>query len=110
MLMAAKGIIGKLVGLSPQSTAWIYDAIIKPILLYGAVVWAHRIPRNFWPLIRLQRLAMLGMGHFLHSTPTLGLQDTLDFTPLVSHAREEASKAYVRILGRNSLCLSLIHI
>ena len=99
--MAAKSIIGKLIGLSPLATKWIYDAIVKPIVLYGAIVWAHRIPGNFRPLIRLQRLAMMGMGHFLPSTPTLGLQVSLGYIPLDILAHEEAAKAYLRILGRN---------
>ena len=101
MLMAARGLIGKLIGPSPRATKWIYDAILKPIVLYGAIVWAHRVPSNFRPLIRLQRLAMMGMGHFLPSTPTLGLQITLGFPPLDILAKEEAAKAYIRILGRN---------
>ena len=99
--MAAQGVIGKLVGPSPVSTKWIYESMIRPIILYGAVVWAHRIPKNFRPLIRIQRLAMMGMGHFLPSTPTLGLEVTLGFPPLDLLAQEEAAKAVLRIQGRN---------
>ena len=101
MLMAAQGLIGKLIGPSPTSTKWIYDTIIKPMVLYGSIVWAHRIPSNFRPLLRLQRLAMMGLGHFLPSTPTLGLQVIFGYVPLDILAQEEAAKAVLRIAGRN---------
>ena len=101
MFMAARSLIGKLVGLSPLATKWIFDAILRPILLYGAGVWAHRIPKNFRPLIRLHRLILMGMGHFLPSTPTLGLQIMLGFPPLDLLAKEEAAKAFLRVSGRS---------
>ena len=44
---------------------------------------------------------MMGMGHFLPSTPTMGLEITLGFPPLDLLAKEEAAKAVVRTEGRN---------
>ena len=101
LLMSARGIMSKLTGLSPKSTKWIYDAMVLPIVLYGALIWAHRVSRRFKPFIRLQRLAMMCMGAFSRSTPTFGLEITLDIPPLDIKAQQEAAKAAVRIRGRN---------
>ena len=38
-LYACRSSIGKTWGLSPLLTKWLYTAIIRPILLYGTVVW-----------------------------------------------------------------------
>ena len=81
---------------------WLYEAMVKPVVLYGALVWAHKIPTNHKPLARLQRLAMLCLGFFLRSTPMLGLQIALNYMPLDILAKEEAAKAAIRIKGRNS--------
>ena len=80
--MAATGTLRKQRGPSPEATRWIYEAMVKPVLLYGSIVWSHKVGRTFQPFIRLQRLAMMCMGTFLRSTPTLGLEIILDFTPL----------------------------
>ena len=95
MLMAGKGLIGKLIGLSPKATRWIYEAIVKPTILYGVLVWAHRIPSTFQPLLCLQRLTMMGLGHFLPHTPTIGLQVMLGVTPLDILAAEELSLIHI---------------
>ena len=99
--MAYKAAIGKLWGPSPSASHWTYMTMIKPLVLYGAIVWAHRIPNNFKPLIRLQRLALLCLGHFPRSTPTHGLEVILNYTPLDLLAREKAALTAHRTYGCN---------
>ena len=99
--MALKSAIGKLWGPIPAAIKWIYEAMVKPVVLYGALVWAHKIPKNFKPFIRIQRLAMLCTGCYPRSTPTLGLEAILGFLPLDLQAQLEATKAATRITGRN---------
>ena len=101
LLMGARTIMSKLTGVSPSAARWIYQSMVRPIVLYGAIVWAHKVPPSFKPFIRLQRLAMLGTGSYLKSTPTLGLEVTLNYTPLDILAKMEAFKASARISERN---------
>ena len=59
LLMAAREALGKLWGPSLRTTKWMYEAIVRPQISYGALVWAHKVPLNSAPLVRVQRLAML---------------------------------------------------
>ena len=40
---ACKSTFGKSWGLSPKMILWIYTAIIRPILMYGALVWWYSL-------------------------------------------------------------------
>ncbi|WP_333765066.1 reverse transcriptase domain-containing protein, partial [Streptomyces sp. IBSBF 2390] len=40
---ACRSAFGKSWGLSPKIILWIYKAIIRPILMYGAIVWWHSL-------------------------------------------------------------------
>ena len=99
--MAAKSAFGKLWGPVPEAIKWIYEAMVKPIILYGSVVWAHKIPKNFAPLKRIQRLAMLCTGSYPRSTRTYGLEIIRVYIPLDIQAKLEATKAAARIHGHN---------
>ena len=99
--MAAKSSFGKLWGPVPKATRWIYESMVRPIILYGAIIWAHKIPKNFKPLIRLQRLALMCLGSFAKSTPTKGLEIIFNYMPLDLLAKQEALKAALRLGSRN---------
>ena len=66
---------------------------------YGAIVWAHRIGAHCIPLARIQRLALLLMGHFLRSTPTAGLEVLFNLLPIDLFVKREAEAAAARIKG-----------
>ena len=100
--MSTRSSIGKLWGPTPKSTRWLYEAMVRPVFLYGALVWAHKIKANSKYVLRLQRLAMLCLGSFAPSTPTRGLEVIFNFIPLHLKAKEAAAKAAVRIQGRNT--------
>ena len=59
LLMSTRSAIGKLWGPSVKSTRWIYEAMVHPILLYGAIVWAHKLKPNNKNQLRLQRLSLI---------------------------------------------------
>ena len=63
LLMAARGTLRKQCGPSPAETRWIYEAMVKPVVLYGSIVWGHKVSKDFKPFIRLQRLALMCMGY-----------------------------------------------
>ena len=99
--MALKGAIGQLWGPSPCAMKWACDMIIKPMVLFGSIVWAHRTRHTNRHLSRLQRLALLSLGHFPRSAPTKGLEVILGFTLLDLLAKERAHRTYVWIRNRN---------
>ena len=95
--------IGQLLGPKPAVMRWAYQVLGRPRILYGAVVWAHRAASLSDTLRRLQREAMLSMGHFIKSTPTRGMEIVMNFTPLHILAQEMATLAGIRIRGRNKV-------
>ena len=63
------------------------------MVTYGSLVWAPRIPRDYAPLVRLQRLALLMLGSFLKSTPTSALEVVFNMMPLGLFVRMTAKLA-----------------
>ncbi len=89
ILGKCRNIVSRSWGLSPSKMDWIYKAIIRPKLTYGAVVWAHNITKTQEKILnRVQRLAMLPMTQPLRSTPTAGMEVILGWVPLHLHAKE----------------------
>ena len=78
-----------------------YETMVRPILTYGSIVWAHRATIYLKYLQRAQRVALLCLGAFAKSTPTLGLEVLFGYIPLDLKAQMEAECAAVRIRGRN---------
>ena len=101
LLSAARLAIGKTWGTSIRTSKWLYEAVVRPMILYGSVVWAFRILRPFHPLVRVQRLMLLPLGSFVKSTPTAGLEVIFGPRPLCLLAQTEARMAAIRIQGRN---------
>ena len=83
LLMTLKKAMGCVYGLRPRLLIWAYRAIVRPMLTYGSLVWAKvtRNPKVKEKLKKLQRLALLVMGHFRKSTPTAGLE-VMTFTTI----------------------------
>ena len=101
LMAGLRGALGQLWGPRLPLMTWAYQAMVRPIFLYGAVVWGHRA-RDHQPRLRkLQRTAMLSFGHFLRSTPTRGLELAFNLSPLHLLAEERANMSVVCIRGRN---------
>lgn len=81
-LLRIRNATGKLWGFPPIMGRWIFHSIIRPAVTYGALVWAKvcRFKGVQDDLNRLNRLALLTLGHFRRSTPTAGLE-VLTYTP-----------------------------
>jgi ribonuclease HI len=100
-LMATKAAMGKLWGIPPNSMRWVYLGIVRPSLLYGSLVWS-KICDTAWArkeLTRLNRLALLTMGHFRKGTPTAGLEMIAHVPPLDLTVKFEATMGYRRTLA-----------
>ena len=102
VLAKIKGSIGKLWGPSPNLMKWVYTGMVRPILTYGSVVWAHRLTlTQLRKLNKVQRLGMLSLTYVKRSTPTLGLEVAYDIPPLAEYLRARAVMTMERVTKRN---------
>ena len=99
ILMMSHAAVGRTWGLDAKKCWWLYQAIARPVLTYGAIVWAwNDILKSMGPkLDTIQRMAMLMMTSVMRSTPTNGLQVILDIPPLDLHVRWTALATRYRI-------------
>jgi len=92
-----KGTIGMKWGLRPIQAMWTYTAIIKPMVLYGSIVWSHNLPGYTQELLtRLQRWGMLSFCNPLRSTPTRAMEILFNLPPLYIEAQRLATLARIR--------------
>ena len=65
-LLKVQNAIGKLWGLQPRMARWLYTGIVRPAISYGSLVWAKACssPLVIKELTRVNRLALMTMGHF----------------------------------------------
>jgi len=79
-LFACKKAIGRKWGFSPMTVQWLYTAIVRPILLYGNIVWRHSLEKNciLRILYKIQRSAELCISGALRTTATKALNTILD--------------------------------
>jgi ribonuclease HI len=99
IMLQAKRAMGKTWGLSPKVTLWCYTAIVRPIMMYGVVVWAAALKKKITieKLTRVQRLACLMTTGAMGSTPTKAMEVILNLPPIELFLMGEAVKAYHRI-------------
>ena len=97
-LMRLRNAMGKLWGSRPLMTRWLYTGCIRPAISYAALVWAQACERKWviTSLTRVNRLALMMVGHFRKSTPTAGLEVILHVPPLDIHIKYEACLAAYR--------------
>lgn len=71
---------------------WIYDAVVKPILLYGVVIWRNAIDRAILEkkMERLHRVSLLTLSGALRSTPTIALNVLFNILPIDIAAKKYA--------------------
>ena len=103
-LVQCRKLLGQNWGLKPKVTNWIYTAIVRPTISYGALVWAHRLDDK-WViknLNKLQRRACLMITNASCSTPTAGMEAILALTPLNIKLKENALTSYHRMKQQNT--------
>lgn len=100
ILSLSRKTIGVDWGLTPQQAMWVYTAIVRPIVGYGAVVWAHSAILNAQAknkLNSLQRSACLSITGAMRSTPTAAMEVLLGLLPLDLFIKNEALKTQLRL-------------
>ena len=112
LLLKLANSAGKLWGLSPKWMRWAYTGVVRPALTYGALVWTTRMlvrdgsptaqhPYRMKATLRTQfervnRLALMQLGHFRRSTPTGGLEVIAHIMPLDLYIIKTALLALLR--------------
>ena len=107
-LMQCKRAVGKTWGYSPKVTHWIYTAIIRPTLTYGALVWvaATRVKVRTSRLERIQRMGLTMVTGSYRTAPTAALECLLNIPPIGLFLEETALRSAYR-LKRDSLFIDL---
>lgn len=86
-------------GPKPNLSRWVFRCVVRPMISYASVVWAHSIdtPALEQRLRRLNRLAISTYTLFPRSTPTRGVELLTDTFPLHLWLEKEALCAFVRL-------------
>jgi ribonuclease HI len=98
-LWAARSMVSRTWGLTPQTTTWLYEQIIVPRITYGSIVWWHRAKLKTYAkkLDKIHRLALLVITGATKSTPTLGMSAALGILPLHIVIETRARECYDRL-------------
>lgn len=98
-LYSCKRAIGKRWGFSPKVVHWIYTAVVRPILLYGIIVWwpALETKVNCVLITKVQRMASMCITGALRTTPTAALEILLYLIPLDILGRQYAATSAIRL-------------
>nr|pir hypothetical protein - fruit fly (Drosophila miranda) transposon TRIM [Drosophila miranda] len=85
--------------MTPYIVRWLYTAIIRPIMLYGVVVWWPALDRRTClnKLSRVQRMAELCITGGLRTTPGEALDTVLDLLPVDLMGKKVATLAALRM-------------
>jgi len=94
-----KGAIGKTWGISPKTAHWLYSAVIRPALTYGAIVWWQAALKvsNERKLYKVQRMACLGITSAMPTAPTVALEVITGLNPLSLYIQRIAMATAYRI-------------
>ena len=98
--MQLRRAVGSCWGFTPKVSHWVYTAIIRPMLLYAAIVWWSRAESTITcqqQLAKVQRLACICITGAVRSTPTAALEVLTNLAPLHVVAKQHAMAAHYRI-------------
>ena len=98
-LARCRMLVGRHWGLSPRVMSWLYTAVVRPIITYGAVFWAKKLKEAelIKKLAKFQRKACLMITNASSSTPTAGMEAVLAMRPLQIHLKEVALACFYRM-------------
>ena len=86
-------------GPKPKLMRWMFTGMVRPVISYAAVVWAHQAdhPDMIEALRTLTRAAINTMVKVPRSTPNQGLEVILNILPLHLHLKQTGLMAYNRL-------------
>jgi len=109
---SCRSAIGKNWGLSPKCIMWIYTAIVRPTLAYGAFLWwqGTRNASIRMKLNHLQRVASLSVTGAMSTTPQKALDVILGLPRLEDFIEAEAMKTAFRLKPETNPYLKNSHV
>lgn len=101
--MITRRTFGKSWGLKPNIMAWLYCAVIRPMITYGNLVWWPKMEQEQGKehLRKLQRLACLCITSAMKTTPTAAMETMLNLPPLDIYIKGEARMGAYRLQKNN---------
>ena len=99
ILMQCRRAVGPTWGFTPKTMKWIYTAIVRPALSYGAVIWINgaRTKHNIAKLSAVQRLGNILITGALPSTSSTALNKITGSIPIEHWIEEEACQGALRL-------------
>ena len=98
LLMQIANITRASFGPCPKLMRWAYTGIVRPMISYAAMCWAHEINDHQRDLLRkLNRLAINTFAVIPRSTPTRYLEIALDVIPLDLFFKSVATASFYRL-------------
>ena len=96
ILMQCRKAVGPTWGFTPKTMKWIYTAVVRPSLSYGAVIWINglKTKKNITLLNSVQRLANILISGAL---PGNALNKINDIIPIDNWIEEEALTGTLRL-------------
>ena len=92
-------------GPQPKLSRWLYRCVVRPMIVYASVVWAHSMYREvrIRKLRKLNSLAVHTYTLFPRSLPIQGIELLTDTFPLHLWLQKEALCAYIRLADKMTL-------
>ena len=99
LIMQISAVTSSSFGPCPKLMRWAFTGMVRPMLAYGALVWAHELNQQYIKdaLQKINRLAINTFCVVARSTPTKALEVILDVTPLHIFCRATATATFFRI-------------
>ena len=104
VLMMCKTALGPTWGFTPATMKWIYTAIVRPMLAYGAPIWINGLNNqsNQKALNSVQRLSHIMTTGGLPSTSLVSLDKILNTLPIEIFLREQAANCAARLKAQGN--------
>ena len=99
ILMQCRRAVGPTWGFTPKTMKWIYTAVVRPSLAYGATIWINglKTKRNRNLLTSVQRLGNILITGAMPSTASSALDKITGLVPIENWLEEEAAKGALRL-------------
>jgi ribonuclease HI len=94
-----RGAIGRMWGITPRTAYWLYTAVVRPALTYGALVWWTSVQKSTLhaKLVQVQRLACISITSAMPTAPTAALEVMIGLLPLPIHIQQCAMQSAYRL-------------
>ena len=98
LMHKVQSVVGFTWGPRPDVLRWAYQAVVLPTIMYGCVVWHHKVTqKQHINLAKLQRQALLTMAPTLPNTPTASLEKIHNVLQVGLTLQKRVASTWLRI-------------